>query len=78
MEFLDHIERLADGQWGRSARAHAHARLRGGGRRRQAPRAEQMDLRDVPARWVVPSAEEAGVVNGYDHPSRLGADRWWL
>ncbi len=25
---------------------------------------------------MVPSAAEAGLVNGYDHPHRLGADRW--
>lgn len=34
------------------------------------------ELWNVTARWVVASPEEAGVVNGYDHPSRLGADRW--
>ena len=37
---------------------------------------EQMELWDVTPRWVVPRTAEAGVVNGYDHPSRLGADRW--
>ena len=37
---------------------------------------EQMDMWDVQPRWVVSRAAEAGVVNGYDHPSRLGADRW--
>jgi type III pantothenate kinase len=37
---------------------------------------EQMELWDVLPRWVVPRVAEAGVVNGYDHPSRLGADRW--
>jgi type III pantothenate kinase len=37
---------------------------------------EQMELWDVIPRWVVPRTAEAGVVNGYDHPSRLGADRW--
>lgn len=37
---------------------------------------EQMELWDIEPRWVVPSAHEGGVVNGYDHPSRLGADRW--
>ncbi len=26
--------------------------------------------------WVVPSISEAGLTNGYDHPTRLGADRW--
>ena len=37
---------------------------------------EQMELWDVQPRWVVSRSAEAGVVNGYDHPSRLGADRW--
>jgi len=37
---------------------------------------EQMEIWDMPARWVVPGASEAGVTNGYDHPTRLGADRW--
>jgi type III pantothenate kinase len=37
---------------------------------------EQLELWDVSARWVVSSAAEAGVVNGYDHPTRLGSDRW--
>lgn len=27
-------------------------------------------------RWVSASAHAAGVVNGYEHPQRLGADRW--
>lgn len=38
---------------------------------------EQMELwDDLEPRWVIPSAQEAGVLNGYDHPGRLGADRW--
>jgi type III pantothenate kinase len=37
---------------------------------------EQMELWDVTPRWVVPVAEQGGVINGYDHPHRLGADRW--
>ena len=36
----------------------------------------QMELWDVEPHWVVPSSHEAGLTNGYDHPSRLGADRW--
>src|SRR4030095_11376478 len=31
---------------------------------------------DIPPRWVVSSAFAAGVTNGYDHPNRLGTDRW--
>jgi type III pantothenate kinase len=26
--------------------------------------------------WIVPKPEQGGVTNGYDFPSRLGADRW--
>ncbi len=37
---------------------------------------EQMDLWDLEPHWIVPSAHEAGMSNGYDHPSRLGSDRW--
>ena len=37
---------------------------------------EQMEHWDVSPRWVVSSPQEAGVINGYDHPARLGADRW--
>jgi len=36
----------------------------------------QMELWDVTPQWVVASDSEAGVTNGYDHPTRLGADRW--
>jgi len=36
----------------------------------------QMELWDIEPHWVVPSSHEAGLANGYDHPSRLGADRW--
>jgi type III pantothenate kinase len=37
---------------------------------------EQLELWDIAPRWVVPGARAAGVSNGYDHPTRLGADRW--
>lgn len=38
---------------------------------------EQMELwDDLEPRWVIPSAADGGVTNGYDHPNRLGADRW--
>jgi type III pantothenate kinase len=37
---------------------------------------EQMELWDIEPHWVVPAAHEAGLINGYEHPSRLGADRW--
>jgi type III pantothenate kinase len=37
---------------------------------------EQLELWDFEPHWVVPSEREAGLTNGYDYPSRLGADRW--
>jgi type III pantothenate kinase len=37
---------------------------------------EQLELWDIEPRWIVPSSQAAGVVNGYDYPTRLGADRW--
>jgi len=37
---------------------------------------EQMERFEVEPRWVVPAVAEAGLINGYDHPHRLGADRW--
>jgi type III pantothenate kinase len=37
---------------------------------------EQLELWDITPRWVVSSPHEAGVSNGYDHPARLGSDRW--
>lgn len=37
---------------------------------------EQLELWDQSVQWVASSAFEAGLHNGYDHPARLGADRW--
>ncbi|QNN57821.1 type III pantothenate kinase [Diaphorobacter ruginosibacter] len=75
-EFLDHIDRLAEGPW---ASLPAPERMLGcvvAGDAVKRRVAEQMELWDVASQWVVPSTQEAGLVNGYDHPSRLGADRW--
>ena len=75
-EFLEHIERLAEGPW---AELPSPQRMLGCVVAGEAPRRrveEQMELWDVAAQWVVASPSEAGLVNGYDHPVRLGADRW--
>lgn len=76
-EFLENIDKLSDGAWkdlpvptrmlGCTVAADA-LKLRV---------QEQMEeLWDVAPQWVHASAAEAGLVNGYDHPTRLGADRW--
>jgi len=76
-EFLENIDRLSDGPWAALATPQ---RMLGCSVAADAVKRrveEQMEeLWDVPAHWVVSSAEEAGLVNGYDHPTRLGADRW--
>ena len=72
-----HIDKLADGDW---ASLRPPTRMLGCAVAADAIKRrveEQMEeLWDVPAQWVVASAAEAGLVNGYDHPTRLGSDRW--
>jgi type III pantothenate kinase len=34
------------------------------------------DVWGLGADWIIPKGEQCGVVNGYESPSRLGADRW--
>jgi type III pantothenate kinase len=76
-EFLENIDKLADGEW---ANLPAPDRMLGccvagdAVKRRVEEQMEELWL--TPAHWVVASAAEAGLINGYDHPTRLGADRW--
>lgn len=74
--FLETIDELAENQW-KPLPAPAvmlGCAVAGEAVRRRVE--EQMELWDVAANWVVPKAQDAGLVNGYDHPGRLGADRW--
>ena len=75
-QFLEHIDKLADGDWSRLAPPTAvlGCVVAGDAVRRRVE--QQLELWDVHPQWVVPSVQECGVTNGYDHPSRLGADRW--
>ena len=74
--FLENIDRLADDDWqGLPAPTRVlGSNVAGDAVRRRVE--EQMEHWDLTPRWVVPSAEAAGVRNGYDHPTRLGPDRW--
>jgi type III pantothenate kinase len=74
--FLETIDDLAEKEWAGlpPPRQMLGCVVAGEAVRRRVE--EQMELWDVVPRWVVPAAAEAGVVNGYDHPHRLGADRW--
>ncbi|AOG21404.1 type III pantothenate kinase [Acidovorax sp. RAC01] len=76
-EFLDNIEKLAEGSWAQVAQQPDRMLgcvVAGDAIKRRVE--EQMEIWDVSPSWVVSSAAEAGLTNGYDHPSRLGSDRW--
>ena len=74
--FLEAIDDLAEDQWrGLPAPSSVLGSIvAGGGIRRRAE--AQLEIWDVEPRWVVSSAQACGVTNGYDHPNRLGVDRW--
>jgi type III pantothenate kinase len=75
--FLETIDDLADGDWrGLPAPEHMLGCVVAGDAVRRRVE-DQMGAWDLEPRWVVPSAAEGQLLsNGYDYPSRLGADRW--
>lgn len=76
VEFLENIDKLAEDAWSQLP-APTHilgCTVAGDAVKRRVQ--EQMEIWDVQPRWVVASEQEAGLHNGYDHPTRLGADRW--
>jgi type III pantothenate kinase len=74
--FLETIDELAETQWKAlpPPAGMLGCVVAGDAVRRRVE--EQLELWDLEPRWVVPTVAEAGLTNGYDHPSRLGADRW--
>ena len=75
-EFLENIDRLAEGPWAEWAQPEHMLGCVVAGDAIKRRVQEQMEIWDFAPKWVVPSLSEAGLTNGYDHPSRLGADRW--
>lgn len=74
--YLEQIESLAEQAWADlpAPTAMLGCAVAGQAVRRRAE--EQLDLWDLRPRWVVSSERACGVVNGYEHPMRLGSDRW--
>jgi type III pantothenate kinase len=74
--FLETIDRLADSEWSGLAAPSSMLGcvVAGEGVKRRV--AEQLEIWDVEQRWVVSAPHACGVVNSYDHPGRLGVDRW--
>jgi type III pantothenate kinase len=74
--FLEQIDHLAETDWKRLAAPTSMLGCNVAGDAVKRRVEEQLELWDIEPRWVVPSAHDGGVVNGYEHPGRLGADRW--
>ena len=74
--FLERIDSLADEDWKALPEPGSMLGCIVAGEAIRRRVEEQLEIWDVAPRWVVPSAQAGGVTNGYDHPSRLGADRW--
>ncbi len=74
--FLETIDTLADKEW-RTLPAPGSVLgcvVAGEGVKRRVE--EQLEIWDVEPRWVASGTSACGVTNRYDHPSRLGVDRW--
>lgn len=74
--FLEQIDNLAETEWKDLAppASMLGSIVAGEGVKRRVE--EQLEIWDIAPRWVVSSPHAAGVTNGYDHPNRLGTDRW--
>lgn len=76
-EFLDHIDKLAEAAWSRLPTPQTMLGcVVASDAVKHRVEAQMEELWDVSPQWVIASAQEAGLVNGYDHPARLGPDRW--
>ena len=74
--FLETIDELAEGDWKTLAPPTSMLGCVVAGDTVKRRVHEQLELWDIEPHWVVPSRREAGVTSHYDHPTRLGADRW--
>ena len=75
--FLETIDSLADNEWRSLPEPSSMLGcvVAGEGVKRRVE--EQLEeIWDMTPRWVASSKQACGVINSYDHPSRLGVDRW--
>jgi type III pantothenate kinase len=74
--FLETIESLAEGDWREIAPPERMLGCNVAGDAVRHRVEEQLELWDLQPSWVVSRPAAGGIVNGYDHPGRLGTDRF--
>ena len=74
--FLENIDALAESEWRQLTPPQSLLGCNVAGEAVRRRIEEQLELWDLPPSWVVSSSQAAGVSNGYDHPGRLGTDRF--
>lgn len=74
--FLETIDTLAENEWKplEEPGSILGCVVAGEGVKRRVE--EQLEIWDLSPSWVVSAPQACGVLNGYDHPNRLGVDRW--
>jgi type III pantothenate kinase len=74
--FLENIDALAETEWKQlpAPGSILGCNVAGDAVRRRVE--EQLELWELAPRWVVSAAHAGGITNGYDHPGRLGTDRF--
>jgi type III pantothenate kinase len=74
--FLENIDKLAETDWKSLAQPGSMLGCNVAGDAVRKRVEQQLELWDIDARWAYSGAHAAGVINGYDHPARLGTDRF--
>jgi type III pantothenate kinase len=74
--FLENVDALAEGEWKGLAppTVMLGCNVAGDAVRRRVE--EQLELWEIEPRWFTSGKQAGGVTNGYDHPGRLGTDRF--
>jgi type III pantothenate kinase len=74
--FLENIDKLAEADWKALPVPGSMLGCNVAGDAVRKRVEEQLELWDIEPRWVYSGTQAAGVTNGYDHPGRLGTDRF--
>ncbi len=74
--FLENIDTLAEQTWQHLATPNCILGCMVAGEDVKMRVMAQLDIWHTDVQWVVANESEAGLHNGYEHPHRLGADRW--